>query len=46
MQLEHPSGYTCTEGGYLEQLMETVYCLTKRVEVRVSVSTKQRHNQK
>ena len=33
------------EGGYLKQLRETVYRLTKRVEVRVSKGTKQRHNQ-
>ena len=43
MQLEH--GYTCMEGGYLKQLMETVYRLTKRVEVRVSKGMKQRYNQ-
>ena len=33
------------KGEYLKQLMETVYRLTKRVEVRVSKGMKQRHNQ-
>jgi hypothetical protein len=33
------------EEGYLEQLMETVYRLTERVEVWVGEGAKQRHNQ-